>query len=146
MTTLTFGSPLGRRLGNLLGRIFNEEFFDCLLGSIFLGGIIYAILWYCSSEGSMHPILSPVLFGTFAVWFSVNEAVEDLLDKRFGTHSMVHIVLGGASCVAVFLQLALAFVLFFCATVTLTMLAVAFAAVIVVFALMYIFMGLNGYF
>lgn len=136
----------GPRLGKLARRIFNEEFFDCLFGSLFLGGILWGACWWCSSEGAQHPYLSALLFGTFALPFSINDMVDDLLAKRFGTHSWPHIIVGGASCLLVFLGLAMAFVTFFCATITFATVATVFAVVAGVILLLYFLMAINGYF
>lgn len=136
----------GPRLGKLARRIFNEEFFDCLFGSLFLGSILYGACWWASSEGAQHPYLSALFFGTFALPFAINEMVDDLLEKRFGAHSRSHIFVGGASCLLVFLELALAFVTFFCATITLATVGIAFAVVFAVMMLLYFYFMANGHF
>lgn len=52
----------------------------------------------------------------------------------------------GFSCLLVFLQLALAFVTFFCATISLATVGIAFAAVFVVIMALYFVMATSGHF
>lgn len=144
--TFLFGGGWGRRLSNFSGRILNDDLVESLMNSLFTGGILYGICWWLSSEGAQHPILSAVLFGTFGWGFGIPTMVDDLLEEQFGRHSTAHVVIGGMSCLVVFLQLALAFVTFFSATVTLAAVGLAFAIVFAVIMLLYFVMAANGHF
>lgn len=137
-------SPAGRA-GAILKTIFHEDFFDNLFGGLFFGGICYGASWYFSSEGPQHPFLSAFSFLIFALPFSVPDTIDDFLSARFGRHSMAHVIAGAISCLLVFLLLALGFVAFFCATITLATIGIATGIVILVMAVAYIIMGANGY-
>lgn len=122
----------------VLDKFFNRDFFNCLLGGLITGLIVcYGVSWLISTDGPQHPYLSAFFFLIFALPFSAPDTIDDFLTARYGRNSKAHVTAGGISCLFVFLNLALGFLTFFYATITLATLAFALAIVAAVIIALY---------